>query len=121
MAAPAIALNGAWGARLRPQSFPVRSGDSRTVNVTIRDRNGSVVDVDGTYAWRMTNGPDARDGVKRSKSGTVTNGEFTVTLESNDTVAEDGRYYHEAEVTDGTGAVSVAMFGFIRVSDDVST
>lgn len=120
MAAPVIPLDGAWGARLRPQSFRMRQGDSRDLTVTLRDRAGDVADVTGTYVWRMSGDDTPGGGVKLTKSGAVTNGVMTVNLTSSDTETTPERYYHDAEVTETSGgAVSTVMSGHIEIRDDM--
>lgn len=121
MAAPIIALDGAWGARVRPQTFDMLSGDDRTLTVTLRDRNGDVVDVDGTFSWVLVSGKLPGDGIRTTKTGTVTDGVFSIPLVGSDTTDLDGAFYHEAEVIEtSSGAKSIGMSGHIRIGEDAA-
>lgn len=119
MAAPAIALDAQWGARLQPQDFELRSGDGRTLTVTLRDRAG-LVSLTGTYVWILASGPDAADGAEITKTGAVTAGVASITLDDADTDPLDGRYYHEMTVTETSSAAeSVVMVGRATIGPDV--
>lgn len=119
MPAPDIPLNGSWGGRLRPQSFEMRSGDDRTLTVTLRDRAG-VVAITGTYVWILASGPLAAAGAEVTKTGAVTAGVFTITLADTDTDSIDGLRYHEATVTETAGAAeNLSMVGHALIGPDI--
>lgn len=119
MAAPSINLDGVWGARLLPQNFEMRSGDDRTLSVTIRDRTGATVSLTGTYVWVLTNSDSPQDSVKVTKSGSVTAGVATVTIDDTDTDDLDGVYFHEMTVAETSSAAeSVVMNGHVRIGPD---
>lgn len=119
MAAPDIALDASWGGRLRPQNFEMRSGDDRTLTVTLRDRAG-LVSLTGTYVWILASGDSPDDTAEITKTGSVTAGVFVVTLADTDTDPLDGRYYHEATVTETSGAAeNVSMIGHALIGPDI--
>lgn len=97
----------------------MRSGDDRTLTVTLRDRSGPV-SLTGTYVWILASGDSPDDTAEITKTGSVTAGVLTVTLADTDTDSLDGRYYHEATVTEtSSSAESVVMTGHALIGPDI--
>ncbi len=101
-------------------------GDSKLIDVTVRDENGAVVDLSGfTIRWGMSpvvEGGFATPAVLTKEIGTgiavasPTSGVFEVTIDPGDTEALSGKYYHEAEVTDGAGNIATVLTGRITIT-----
>lgn len=111
------------GGRLKKQDFKMYAGDTKDIVVTVKTASGAVVDLSSaSVKWalkRHTHGP--HDVFKKTGGGGITitdvlGGVFTVRLNSIDTKdLHQGRYYHEAEVTDMQGNVSTVMTGTVTL------
>lgn len=120
MAAPDIALDAWWGGPVKPSYFELHSGDDRTLTVTLRDRTQTVVALTGTYVFVITSGDTPDSGTEISKSGSVTAGVATVTIDDTDTDSLFGRFYFEMTVTETSSAAeSVVMWGSVDIFEDV--
>lgn len=118
------------------QNFSMKSGDSRTITVTVDD--GAIppvaVDISGFDVWWEMS-PLSSSG---AFSGTPTlqkdsllaggvaitdgpNGVFQVTLAPTDTDPLSGDFYHEAQVKDGSGNISTVLTGKITIGRDLIT
>ena len=104
------------------------SGDSKTLQVTVRDENAAVVDLSGaTIQWKLakTAGSDNPQVSKSTTSGiTVTdaaNGVFQVSVDATDTADLSGTYYHEAEVIDASSNKTTVMAGYVDIRTDLIT
>lgn len=106
--------------------FIMYQGDSKVLSVTVADEDGVVVAVDGmTIRWQaspvVTGGFEPTATLKKDNDalggvGTVTEeGVFEVTIDPQDTENLSGLYYHEAELTDGAGAVSTVLTGRMTI------
>ncbi|TIM16278.1 MAG: hypothetical protein E5Y67_03540 [Mesorhizobium sp.] len=106
--------------------FVMYQGDSKVLSVTVADEDGQVVSVDGmTIRWQaspvITGGFDTTATLKKDNDAlggitTVTEeGVFEVEIEPEDTESLSGLYYHEAELTDGTGHVSTVLTGRMTI------
>ncbi len=102
-------------------NFTLHAGDDTTLDITVRDEAGDPVDITlcGLF-WALSRVLGSTSIlVKEIADGlTVTNasaGQFDIELESDDTQALHGTYYHEARMVDGTGAVSTILSGSVTV------
>jgi hypothetical protein len=109
------------------QDFAMWSGDTKNVRITVYDENDAVFNISGcTIRWRLMRSKMASASLvtKATGSGIVItdgpNGLFTVTLAPTDTASlNHGRYYHEAEVVDGSGNVATVTVGEITINRDI--
>lgn len=102
------------------------SGDTKTIEVTVRDELAVVVDLTGaSIQWKLAKSP-ASQSTKISKSTTsgititdATNGVFQVSLDAADTANLSGTYYHEAEVLDASSNKTTVMSGYVDLRTDL--
>lgn len=110
------------------QTFTMTSGDTFTLNYTVRDAAGVAIDLtNATVKWQLAR--SVKEGALISKvTGnspteieltTPESGAFAVYLLPADTAQLAGRYYHEAEVTDAAGTVSTVATGHAVIIQDL--
>lgn len=100
--------------------FTMFKGDSKVLEVTVKDQDDEVVDISGTVIrWQLSKkAKDTTALISKTTVGgggvTITdgpNGRFDVLIDPDDTEElKAGAYYHEAEVNDG-GLISTVMTG----------
>lgn len=102
--------------------FTLYAGDDKLLTVTVTDGEGEPVDLTGAQKirWQLGKGPGKTPIVEKAlgQGIEVTDGPggiFTVTLDSADTEALKGSYYHEAEVIDEDGNVSTVLTGTVTI------
>lgn len=111
------------------QNLEMWSGDDKTFSVTVVDSiTGSVRDITGmTIDWHLARRVTTSALVEKATGGsgiTITagsTGSFLITLSAGDTADLAGKYYHEAQVTDGSGNISTVMVGTITINRDLIT
>lgn len=96
------------------------AGDSLVLDVTVTDQSGAAKDLTGaSIEWGLfPRGSDTAVLTKTTTGGGVAvtgAGVFEVTVDPGDTTGLEGLHYHEAEVTDGAGAVSTVTVGYIEI------
>lgn len=99
--------------------FTMFKGDTKVLEVTVKDQDDAVVDISGTLIkWQLAKKSKDTTALisKSTVDGSITivdgpNGRFNVLLEPEDTEELPAKaYYHEAEVNDG-GLISTVMTG----------
>jgi hypothetical protein len=100
--------------------FTMYEGDTHTLEVTVRDEEGNVVDITGATVrwWLAKNNKSTGSDIyvqKTTGAGITlvdpTNGRMNIALVPVDTEGRGGKdYYHEAEVDDG-GNISTVLLG----------
>jgi hypothetical protein len=109
------------------QDVTMWSGDDIALVVTVTTDGTTAVDITAyTINYVLQNAVDQyTQRVSKATGGsgiTITdaiNGEFTVTLADTDTSTYSGTYYHEAQVTDGSGNKYTVMTGTVTIKKDV--
>lgn len=121
--------SGVAGARL-PQNFTMSAGDRRVLKVTVFDEDGAPVPLAGTAAVTWELGRTARSVPALTKTlgagvsietasaaaGQANCGRLDVLIDSADSAALDGEYYHTCRVTDAAGAPTQIFHGRVFVS-----
>lgn len=104
-----------------PADFKMYAGDTKILDVVVKDSNGFPVDLTGTAVrWQLGKSATARPPlVQKSVGNGITladaaNGRFEVTLSAADTQALRGSYYHEAEVDD-LGTIATVLAGKVQI------
>lgn len=113
--------------KLEPQNFELFSGNHKTLNFTHRDKVGDVVDITGaTISWALAIRPRSKRRIIFYTSPTniaITDGpagEYEVRIQDTDTEPLTPRkYYHEVRITDASGRVTTAAYGFVEVQRNV--
>lgn len=108
------------------QDFEMRQGDFRNLDFTIKDKDGTVVNVTGfTGEWMLarsredtspllTKSPSVEDGV---------NGIMRVTMDPSDTLSPSalrGEFYQELELSNPSGNPSVVAEGIITIKGAIT-
>lgn len=112
------------------QSLRMHSGDSKTLDVTVKNTAGAVVDLTSfTATWEASvlnaDGSFAASPsiTKSTVSGiTITDaegGELQIVLQPSDTDSLTGDFYHELELTSGGGVISTVMTGKLTIDTDL--
>ncbi len=104
--------------------FLLYAGDTKALEVTVRDAAGDVVDVTGaTIRWQLAEAPGEPALVSKTTVGaggvSIVNGaqgRFDVAIAAGDTDDLDGVYYHEAEVELLDGTVATVLAGFATIA-----
>ena len=123
MAAPSISLVGRWGGRLRPQDVHLRSGDDRTLTVTVIDNaTGSAKDITGATATYKAFRRDSTT-AQITLTGTISTGTdgvitFDMTAASTANLGERD-YQHEVQLTESGGDVGTVLVGTLRLHKDL--
>lgn len=103
------------------QNFEMYAGDTKDIVITVTNANGAVVNLSGaSVRWALKKNVSASQNAYKTTSSGVTltspsAGVFTVRLSAGDTQGLQGRYYHEAEVTDVLGNVSTVTTGYVTI------
>jgi hypothetical protein len=103
-------------------NFSLTAGDTKTLVVTVRDTDGSAVNIVGaTIHWRCAKSFNKTAAVLKSTSDGITisdgaNGQMTIQLDADDTEDLVGLYYHEIELTSAAGDVSTVLRGTMKVT-----
>ena len=110
------------------QDVSMRSGDTKKIEI-IADELDSAGVVTGqinltgaTIKWKAFDTSGVEKISKTTASGITildtVGGKFEVLLDPADTAALDGRFLHEAEVTDASGNVSTVTTGVLEIAKD---
>ncbi len=106
----------------RRQDFAMHAGDDVEVAFVTTEKDGTPQDLTGTsVSWQMAVSPYATSPlVSKTTAGGITltdavNGQFTVFLAAADTLGLNGRFYHEAQVTDSSGNISTVALGWVTL------
>lgn len=117
------------------QNFDMTAGDTKVLRPTdnadggVRDvDNGGTKDLTGaTVEWVLADRPGGPAVVEKDNAGTggvqitdAAGGVFDVSLDPADTDDLSGEYYHEAEVTDGSGDTETVWTGWIDIQQDTT-
>jgi hypothetical protein len=110
---------------LTAQNFAMKKGDTKTLQVTVRDAVGAAFPIVGATAvtWRLAR--TARSTPALSKTlgagvtitatnaalGEVNCGRLDITILHTDSEALDGEYFHDCHLVDATGAHSTIFQG----------
>ena len=111
---------------LTPVDFVMRSGDDQIIEVTVKDESDVVVDLTGAAAikWGLYDGPvlGVEQAVKTVGSGVTivdaANGRFDIAIDPADTSSLEGRFHHEAEITDSASKIRTVMVGTATIKRD---
>ena len=107
------------------QDFEMRKGDTKILEFTVKDSDGTVVDITGsTSKWEAARGGRTATTKNIAKSGISpsdpTNGKFQVTIDPADTSSlAAGKYFHEAELTDSSSRVITVAEGQMTLVEDL--
>jgi len=111
--------------RVLPPITDYTAGDSYVLNTKVREPTGEVVSLTGaSVEWGLADSAsgtplltkDTNDGIRITDAE---NGEFSVTISPEDTEDLAGNYYHEAEITESSGAVSTVFTGQFRINPSI--
>ncbi len=98
--------------------FDMFAGDTKTLEVTVRDAAGAVVDISGATAirWKLARTVNAAPKVEKAMGTGVTivdgpAGRFDVPILNADTETLSGEFYHEAEVILSDGTIGTVLSG----------
>lgn len=98
--------------------FSMRAGDSRVLEITVRNAEGNAVDLTGaTVTWQASTEPFGAPSIE--KNAVVTNaaqGILSVTLDPADTAALAGQYFQVAVVVDEQQNRSTVYLGIMSIS-----
>jgi len=108
------------------QNFTMVTGDTKILNVSIKDPAGKVVNILGySIIWALkTSVGNSSTLIKKTiyDGISVTNGAggiFQIRLESSDTEGmKPAVYYHECEITDSAGNISTVFTGRVSLIED---
>lgn len=108
-----------------PQNFTMAAGDSRVLEVTVRDLAGAPVALAGLQSatWRLA--PTERDPFVLNKTigaginvlttqagiGEINCGRLDVLITETDSEPLDGEYFHDLHLVDASGAHSTVLKG----------
>jgi hypothetical protein len=110
--------------------FSMHSGDTRTLEITVKDEDSAVVNIStATITWALSKQDSASVAPKGAAIVTKTvgdgvtitdgpNGRVDVAISAADTSALSGDYYHELEVTISS-SVSTVLFGTVTIKKDL--
>lgn len=110
---------------LRDQDFELWQGENKLVYFTITGDSSAVKDLTGStaFAWKALRhvGSTSAAITKSLSTGGITvtgatSGIFCVTLSSSDTESINGRFYHEARITDIEGKNEVVATGILIIN-----
>lgn len=100
------------------QNFEIYAGDTKDIIIAVTDAAGAAVNLSGATAkWVLKKNASASNSAYKTTGNgiTVVGGVVTVRMNSADTQGLQGRYYHEAEVTDVSGNVSTILTGYVTI------
>lgn len=110
---------------LTKQNFTMHSGDDKTLQFTVKDQDGVVVDITGasiTWAFAARVGATAIASKTVGSGITITDaaaGVFQVTIDAADTASlTGGVLYHEAQLVDSGGVKSTIAYGDMTILPD---
>lgn len=105
------------------QNFQMTAGDNKVLVVTVKDANGTRVNITGTsIKWQAARSFGKASVISKATGGNgvnITNGPngvFTVTLLAADTESLAGIYHHEAQITALDGLISTVLFGTMKIN-----
>jgi len=107
------------------QTIKQIQGDTKTFTITVRDSDGSAYDLtDYTTRFTVKSDKNTVDGSATiSKTGTITNatgGVFQVSLSNTDTNIDEGTYYYDFQIDNGSSIVKTVEQGLFLVTQDVT-
>lgn len=111
------------------QSFPVMSGETLILPLTIKDNDAALVNMTGASARfamaRRPKGTPVIDSDASPATATVVvtaanGGPVTVTITDENTEALEGDYYYECKVTDSGGQEAVTNRGWISFAPNLT-
>lgn len=124
-----INLDGSWhvtvslegGLKLKTgQNFLVMSGNSKNIEVTIKDKEGNAVDLTGATVKWLVHSSGTQRVYKDTANGILItdaeNGEILISLLSSDTSSLSGEYSHELKIIDSEGKASTVAIGKMNVT-----
>ncbi len=106
------------------QDFVTYQGDAVAPVFTVRDADGTVVDIStvSEITWSARRNLDTAAVLTKTRSGGAitfvtngTNGQFQVAIATGDTSAMAGFYVHQAKITDSTGNVTTVTVGRMQI------
>lgn len=95
------------------------AGETKLLNITLSDSNGSPVDINGaTFEWKLNvrNNPI----IKQSPSEDITildanSGKLQIKLQPSDTSSLSGNYSQDLQLTDSNGNISVIQLDMLQI------
>jgi hypothetical protein len=103
--------------------FEMVQGDTKTIEVTVEDPTGTVVDLTGAVSirWKMAKSVTATVTLAKSVGSGISvvdaeEGRFDIALATGDTESLSGGFYHEAEVIDSLNRVATVLTGTITIA-----
>ena len=106
------------------QNFAIMSGDVEPITFTVRTSAGVPVDVStaSAVAWKLALTPYSAALVSKSLGSgiSISTSTVSVTLAAADTETLHGIYYHEMQITDGSGHKKTQS-GWIAIGGDLIT
>lgn len=104
-------------------TIKLTEGDTARFDVTVKDSAGVVVDLTGVaaIAWQLARSAFSTADLTKSIGSGVTvtdavNGIFQVEMDPADSTDFLGDFFHEAEITDGSGDIATVFCGTITFS-----
>lgn len=102
------------------QNFFIMSGNSKNIEVTIKDKEGNAVDLTGATVKWLVHSSGTQRVYKDTANGILItdaeNGEILISLLSSDTSSLSGEYSHELKIIDSDGKASTVAVGKMNVT-----
>lgn len=115
-------------AELSPQNFTMHSGDDFTLEVTVRDGNGAVINVSALNSaiWKLSKKVTSPVILSKTLGAGITvidgpNGRLNVTLLQADTASLSGDFYHEMQIVESSNKKTTVMIGTPTIVRDLIT
>lgn len=107
------------------QDLEMWAGDTKKLQYTVLDENDDPVNLtNATINWWLAESATSTAILTKTTADDISitdaaNGVFQVTINPADTQNLEGRYYHEAEVTDDAGNVATVAVGVIKINPSI--
>lgn len=101
------------------------AGEAKTINFSVVDSDDAPLNITGcTLQWGYGLNTFDRYRLRKTTSSGIsitypTSGYFTVSLDPIDTSGKAGDYYHEAQLTDALGNISVIANGTLSIIGNI--
>lgn len=116
-----------------PQNFAMMAGDSKVLQVTVKDEAGVPLPLAGiaSATWRLARSRRGVDLLTKTMGSGVTIitenaaaneancGRLNILITAADSEALDGEYFHDCQIVDATGAASTVFFGRANITPNL--
>jgi len=102
------------------QNFSMKAGNSKTLSVPITNDAGSSIDVSGaaSIVWTLAESRYSEPLLEKTLADgvSVVTSTVSVDLAPEDTAGLDGLFYHQLQITDGSGGESTVLVGVVSIA-----